>query len=160
MNTIEIDDEIDDFFIPIAKIHKILEHLLFFLIPEKQTTLTLRIVTDAGIQILNREFRNKNKPTDVLSFPEIDPGLPVRDLGSVVISKETLSRQAYEMGQNETAEFLRLLVHGVLHLLGYDHEISLNEEERMQKKEDECLEILEKFLDFESSSLTIPETGF
>lgn len=146
MNTIEIDAELD-FFFPEEEIHEILVYLLRFLIPQRNAFLTLRIVSDPEIQILNREFRGKDRPTDVLSFPGIDPGLPFLDLGVIVISLDTLFKQAIAIGHSPNEEFFRLLVHGVLHLLGYDHEISSEEELRMQKKEDECLEILKIFLD-------------
>lgn len=102
--------------------------------------MSLLIVNDFQIQIYNYEKRKKNKPTDVLSFPiaENFPA-PHKILGEVVISYETLIRQASELNHSEREEFYRLLVHGVLHLLGYDHERSPEEEKQMQALEDKCL---------------------
>lgn len=64
-------------------------------------------------------------------------------LGEIVISIDTLQKQAKEIGHSEKDEFYRLLVHGFLHLLGYDHERGDKEEHIMKLKEDECLEILQ-----------------
>ncbi|MEM7179483.1 MAG: rRNA maturation RNase YbeY [Spirochaetota bacterium] len=103
------------------------------------------ICSDAEIQILNNQFRNKNKATDVLSFPMTDESFSIpghQSLGEVVISFETLQRQAKQIGHGEKEEFYRLLVHGILHLLGYDHETSAEAEEEMQKLEDECLTLI------------------
>ena len=81
------------------------------------------ITGDARIHELNRRFRNLDKATDVLSFPDGDE-LPSgsRLLGEVVISLETARRQAQELGHSEQRELAELALHGVLHLLGYDHE--------------------------------------
>ena len=89
-------------------------------------SLTILFSDDLHIQRLNREFRNKDKPTDVLSFPGGDPipGMPEpgRYLGDIIISVPTASRQANESGHSLEAELQLLVIHGVLHLLGYDHE--------------------------------------
>lgn len=109
---------------------------------------------------INLLRRGKDKTTDVLSFPlEFDASplsailqqregkshsnLPPIALGEIVISVDTLKRQAIEIGHTEKDEFYRLLVHGFLHLLGYDHERGESEERIMKEKEDECLEILQ-----------------
>jgi len=93
-------------------------------------------VTDPEIHALNRHYRAKDKPTDVLSFPladELQPSL----LGDVVISVETAARQARRRGHALREELQTLLIHGVLHLLGYDHEASRSEAIRMHRKERE-----------------------
>lgn len=114
-------------------------------------TLTLLITDDAGIQEINRQYREQDKATDVLSFPLLEqpivqapaeqlwtpqeaedgkespstpafvtpPGM-VMNLGDIVISWPTVQRQAREAGHAETTEFVYLLSHGVLHLIGYD----------------------------------------
>jgi probable rRNA maturation factor len=81
------------------------------------------LTTDAEIRRLNRTFRKKNKPTDVLSFPAVEP-LPGHEStgGDLAISVETAARQADEAGHALSVELQVLLLHGVLHLAGYDHE--------------------------------------
>lgn len=84
-------------------------------------------VDDAQIQILNRDFRSKNRPTDVLSFPfwegEMPPlELEILPLGDLIFSVETAQKQARELEHTFNAEIAFLTIHGVLHLLGYDHD--------------------------------------
>jgi probable rRNA maturation factor len=106
--------------------------------------LSVLVTDDSGIQKLNKEKRGKDSPTDVLSFPVIEKDIPegYKILGEVVISLDTMKKQSREIGHTDKDEFYRLLVHGVLHLLGYDHEKSPYEEKRMQQKEDECLKMI------------------
>lgn len=82
------------------------------------------LTTDAKIRRLNREFRKKDKATDVLSFPAPEPiaGQPAAAGGDLAISVETAARQAEEAGHLLSTELQVLLLHGVLHLAGYDHE--------------------------------------
>jgi len=95
---------------------------------EPDAALSLTLVGDDAIRKLNREHRGKDKATDVLSFPLYDAsapapiGLPERLLGDVVISVETARRQAAEYGAPLENEIHRLLIHGLLHVLGHDHE--------------------------------------
>lgn len=84
-----------------------------------QGELSLVVTTDAAIRDLNRDWRGKDKPTDVLSFPQ-EPSLGL--LGDVVISLDTARRQAAERSAALSDELARLLAHGLLHLLGHDHE--------------------------------------
>ncbi|MBB5347718.1 pyridoxine 5-phosphate synthase [Desulfoprunum benzoelyticum] len=108
-------------------------------------TVSLHLVADAEIQELNRRYRHKDQPTNVLSFPfadGIDPALaelPVAELGDIVISLDTAGREAREFGQSFDHRLLWLVTHGLLHLLGYDHERSPAEEQRMQAREEELL---------------------
>lgn len=79
---------------------------------------------DALLQSLNDQYRNKNRPTNVLSFPADDealPGMP-RLLGDVVLAFETIQQEAAAQDKSLAAHFKHLCVHGTLHLLGYDHE--------------------------------------
>ena len=97
--------------------------------------LSVALTNDQGIQGLNRAWREKDAPTDVLSFPQDVDGL----LGDLVISLETASRQA-EVHLHSLEDELRiLLVHGFLHLCGYDHEESREAHEEMAMKEQELL---------------------
>jgi Predicted metal-dependent hydrolase len=98
--------------------------------------LSIALVSDAQIKRLNKIYRNKDKPTDVLSFPI---GEKVEDwliLGDIVISVDTARRQAQELGHSLEEELKRLLVHGLVHLLGYDHELGGEEEKKFFELEE------------------------
>jgi probable rRNA maturation factor len=94
---------------------------------EGDSSISLTLVNDAAIRELNRAHRGKDAATDVLSFP-LDPedgsddGDPERLLGDVVISIDTARRQAADYDARLQAEIYRLLIHGLLHVLGHDHE--------------------------------------
>ena len=95
--------------------------------------ISVLFVDDARMKALNKEFRNKDEVTDVLSFPQYealkDDGVsdPFIYLGDVVISLEQATRQAEEFGHSLEREIVYLTVHSVLHLFGYDH---MTEEDR------------------------------
>ena len=102
--------------------------------------LSILLTDDREISALNRKFRKKSRPTDVLSFPMgASPGpAAVRMLGDVVISVERAEEQAGALGIRLEEEMLRLLIHGVLHLCGYDHErVSKRRAAEMKRKENE-----------------------
>ena len=110
--------------------------------------LSILFTDDEEIQLLNRQYRSKDKPTDVLSFPQYDDEDPLVGeaagrllLGDVVISVVTAERQAAELGATLQEELLRLLIHGVLHLVGYEHEnVSDAEADRMRSKEQDLFQ--------------------
>ncbi len=83
---------------------------------------SILLTTDIAIQALNRKFRRKNKPTDVLSFPSEDVAAGSAYAGDLAISIETAARQAAEHGHSLLLEVQVLLLHGLLHLAGHDHE--------------------------------------
>jgi probable rRNA maturation factor len=90
-----------------------------------EAELSILVTDDEEICSLNRLYRNADRPTDVLSFSQLEgegPSTTSGLLGDVVISWETAQRQAGELGHTVLDEMKRLLVHGVLHLLGFDHE--------------------------------------
>lgn len=94
------------------------------------------ILTDnSQIAEINREFRNIDKATDVLSFPS-DP-FPGAPIGSIVISVDKVHSVATSLGHSEEDELALLFIHGLLHLLGYDHEVDQGE---MRQKEIELIE--------------------
>ncbi len=105
----------------------------------KAGELSIVIVDDAQIRQLNHQYFQRNRPTNVISFPQqgfdTHPAHPL--LGDVVISIETAQRQAQRRGGELEEEIIILLIHGILHLLGYDHEGSLVERKRMEAKEQE-----------------------
>lgn len=94
------------------------------------------------MRILNREYRGVDRTTDVLSFPQTsdfsihDSQFTIHDfiLGDIVINLHKANRQAIEYGTTLNDELKRLLIHGLLHLMGYDHEIGKYAEIKMQKK--------------------------
>ena len=83
--------------------------------------LSVAFVNDPRIQALNREFRHKDKPTNVLSFPMYGFGEGAM-LGDIVLAFETITREAKEQGKDFQHHLTHLIVHGFLHLLGYDHQ--------------------------------------
>jgi probable rRNA maturation factor len=85
--------------------------------------LSVALVDDATIHALNRTYRHKDKPTDVLAFPMADPAPPTPSglLGDVIVSVDTARRQAARRRRPLLAELTMLLAHGLLHLLGHDH---------------------------------------
>ena len=99
-----------------------------------EAELSLLLCGDGEIRDLNRRYRGKDEPTDVLSFPLQDAVCP-QLLGDVVISLDAARRQARARRVPAREEVRALLVHGVLHLLGYDHEASAAEARRMRRKE-------------------------
>ena len=86
-------------------------------------TLSLIVVDDEYIQKLNREYRGKDRPTDVLSFSYLEDASPTDDdvIGEVYVSHETLERDAGARGVDPANLFLRTGAHGMLHVLGYEH---------------------------------------
>ncbi|MEO7222078.1 MAG: rRNA maturation RNase YbeY [Devosia sp.] len=84
--------------------------------------LSIVLTDDAEQQTLNRDWRGIDKTTNVLSFPQIEPFGPVTGLlGDVILARETLEREAAELGVSFADHFTHLMVHGFLHILGYDH---------------------------------------
>jgi probable rRNA maturation factor len=81
--------------------------------------LSLALVSDGEIQALNRDYRHKDKPTNVLSFPDNGPA-PL--LGDIVLALETITREAAEKSILLADHFTHLIIHGFLHLQGYDHQ--------------------------------------
>jgi probable rRNA maturation factor len=96
--------------------------------------ISILLADDAAVQILNRDYRGFDKPTNVLSFPQDNDVL----LGDVAMAYETLVREAHEQDKTFHDHFIHLLVHSVLHLLGYDHE-EKHDQEDMEKQEIDIL---------------------
>ncbi len=112
----------------------------------EESGLAVCLVSDAEIARMNETFRKKKGPTDVLSFPMVARRRPVRlrrgsrtvkageYLGDIAISPATAQRYAKKNGRKLSSELQVLILHGVLHLLGYDHETDRGEMERMERK--------------------------
>lgn len=138
---LEIDKELEELLISglneVAKLHNLSD----------DTEVDITIVDDQEIHSLNKEYRNVDRPTDVLSFaldekdenePEIIDAPEEHLLGDIIISAETAARQAEEFGHGLPREMVYLAVHGLLHLLGYDH-IQEDDKVIMRMKEEEAL---------------------
>ena len=103
---------------------------------EKKADLGILLVGDRSMRRLNRDYRKKNRTTDVLAFPMREgPGPSSALMGDVVISVPTAAQQARQLGRSLDEELTTLLVHGILHLCGYDHERSNREARRMRQRE-------------------------
>lgn len=112
--------------------------------PPKPVELSLVFTGDEEIRQINAEWRGKDKPTNVLSFPAfpIEPGaMPGPMLGDIVIARETVEREAADLEKSPEAHLTHLLVHGFLHLFGYDH-LENDEAERMETIETRILATL------------------
>jgi probable rRNA maturation factor len=94
---------------------------------------TIAILPDHRVRALNRKYRGKDKPTDVLSFPEIGAG-PSVFLGDIAISRGIAQKQAKLLGHSLSDEIRVLALHGLLHLLGYDHESDSGRMERVEAR--------------------------
>lgn len=116
-------------------------------ITAEKIELSLLLTNDTGIRTLNREHRGKDSATDVLSFPLWEADAPPLNwpedaalpLGDIAISLERAEAQAREYGHRYEREVVFLFVHGMLHLLGYDHEISAAAEREMFAKQEEIM---------------------
>ena len=93
----------------------------------------LVVVNNEEMRLLNKEHRNIDKATDVLSFP-MDFDFPNMPLGSIVVSTDFVEEKSKEYGHTFNEEFSLLFIHGILHLLGYDHEVD-NGEHRSKEEE-------------------------
>lgn len=131
----------------------LLSEIKSFLKKENHLELSISLVSNAQIKKINHEFRNKNKATDVLSFPFLDEKLihkigfenatkstPQLFLGDIVLAFEVINKEAIAAGKDFNHHLTHLLLHSLLHLIGYDHEKKKDAEE-MEKIE---IKILQK----------------
>jgi probable rRNA maturation factor len=102
----------------------------------RATDLTILLAGDPAVRRLNKTYRGKDKTTDVLSFPAGGGALPdgTEPLGEIVISVPQAARQAAEAGHSLARELRVLVIHGYLHLLGYDHEVDDGTMMRLQAR--------------------------
>ncbi len=153
----EITEEINEEELTLAK--KVIEHILQKEGCPFDCEVNLTMTDNDGIQAVNKEFRDMDKPTDVLSFPNCDFDTPgefsqFRDeeiyfdcfnpendyfvLGDIMISRDKMLAQAEEYGHGVTREYAFLIAHSVLHLIGYDH-MENEEAKHMEAKQNEYL---------------------
>ncbi len=116
---------------------------LLRLLDEAEAEVCIGLVGDTRMRRLNRTHRKQDRTTDVLAFAYREAQTGVSSLlGDVVISVPTARRQAKALNHSLDEEVLRLLIHGMLHLVGYDHERSRRQAQRMRRKETELFETL------------------
>ena len=112
---------------------------------QKSGELSIVLLNDPAMRKLNSQYRGKDCSTDVLAFPQdLSLDVPEHLIVDVIISLQTAARQAKERESVLQNELVRLLIHGILHLVGYDHEISRSEAVRMGKKEREVRTLFEE----------------
>ena len=105
----------------------------------EEPELTIRLTDEEESQALNSEYRGKDKPTNVLSFPfEMPPGIPLELLGDLIICVSVVEQEAQEQAKTTEAHWAHMVIHGCLHLLGYDH-IKDDEAEEMEALERDLL---------------------
>ena len=136
---------------PTAWVRKIVE-IIFDGLAFEDAEVSIVFTDDVSIHALNKKWRGKDKPTDVLSFSQMEGGPsglisfgelnPL--LGDVVISTDTAQRQANAAGCSLEEEVIRLLVHGVLHLLGYDHIRGGRQAAKMKREEKRLFELIQE----------------
>lgn len=153
----EITEEINEEELALAK--KVVEHVLIQENCPYECEVNLTMTDNAGIQDINREFREIDKPTDVLSFPNCEFEVPgdfaqLEDdalyfdcfnpesgqlfLGDIMISRDKMIEQAEEYGHGITREYAFLIAHSVLHLIGYDH-VEEDDAKCMEEKQNKYL---------------------
>ena len=110
---------------------------------DKEVVASLQIVTSDEMQRLNKEYRDKDKPTNVLSFPmELPDEVGVNILGDLALCAEVIESEAKQQAKTAESHWAHMVVHGMLHLQGYDH-IEDNEAEVMEAKEIEIMKSLD-----------------
>ena len=105
----------------------------------KEVELSIALVGQGRIRELNKRYRGKNRATDVLAFPNNEFGL-----GEIAICLREVKKNAKRFGSVFEKELVRVLIHGILHLLGYDHEISPKREKEMETKQNYYLKLFFK----------------
>ncbi|MCF8095899.1 MAG: rRNA maturation RNase YbeY [Desulfobacteraceae bacterium] len=107
-----------------------------------EAELSLLIVDDEQIAEINKTYLDRTGPTNVIAFPMGDSGFTGEHpelLGDVVVSVETADREASDAGYDMEERFTELLIHGILHLLGYDHETNEQDAKKMAEKSQELM---------------------
>ncbi len=109
---------------------------------QQEAEVTIRLVDEQESQQLNHQYRGKDKPTNVLSFPfEAPSGITIHLLGDIIICKQVVEKEALEQKKSLSAHWAHMVVHGTLHLLGYDH-IEDDEAQQMESLETEIMQNL------------------
>jgi len=140
LTTVEIDEEF---------LRRVVNEVLKGEKIKKEVNLSLAFIGSGRMRKLNRKYRGKNRVTDVLAFPEsevlfekfkIGPLQKVKGLGEIVICLREVKKNAKRFNSTFEKELANVLIHGLLHLLGYDHEKNEKEAKKMQQKQQKYLE--------------------
>lgn len=102
---------------------------------KKNSYVSLVLVGSVRMKRLNKKYLKRNYPTDVLAFPETEKHPGINILGEIIICPQTVKKNARRFNSSFGKELIKILIHGLLHLLGYDHEESVKEAEKMGEKE-------------------------
>lgn len=144
---VNIDDTCDDpssCTIVTRTAQQVIQHLA----PDARFSVNFLLCDDARIQQINRDFRHKDTPTDVLSFAYFDadaiPTLAEEvEIGDIAISLPRVRENSVTHGVSYQQELEFMVIHGILHVFGYDHETSLEDEQRMRELETQLLKLVE-----------------
>lgn len=140
--TVDVQNASGAVHVPAAnEIRMLLQEVMLTLDESGEIEVGVRVVDEDEARHLNQQFRGIDRPTNVLSFPADNAGLPPelpRSLGDIVICAPIVAREAREQGKQVDDHWIHLLIHGALHLLGYDHE-SDEDALRMESLERELL---------------------
>ncbi len=134
------------------EIYEVVENVVKECLLEEKKDLNIEVsvsfVDNEQIQLLNKTYRNIDSKTDVLSFPmENQLNIPIVPLGDIIISLEKASEQAKDFGHSFIREVAYLTAHSMFHLLGYDHELGMEEKNIMREKEKKVMKRLKIFKD-------------
>ncbi|MBQ8147012.1 MAG: rRNA maturation RNase YbeY [Clostridia bacterium] len=148
--TVDFKDEQDIYEVRVAMraiVRKAIFNTLIYEGFDRDTEVSVTFTDNEQIQELNKQYRNKNSATDVLSFPMFEDfndalDLNTLPLGDIVISLQRAAVQGYHLCHSIYHEVAFLTVHSTLHLLGYDHETSQEDEDEMFRKQKEIMEII------------------
>jgi len=113
----------------------------------KEGNLSVVLVGITRMRNLNKKYRQKDQPTDVLSFsrPDRFPFVPESEIGEIVICLQIIKKNVKKFNLHYNKELARVLIHGILHLLGYKHEKSEKDAQEMFKKQEHYLSIITKY---------------
>ena len=130
MIEVEIDDDAWSEALP--EVAAVVERAALLALGDTQGDVVILLADDAHVQQINAQFRDKDRPTNVLSFPAPDSARP--HLGDLILAYGVCAAEAAEQGKSLSDHLSHLIVHGVLHLLGHDHEVE-DEAEAMEVEE-------------------------
>lgn len=131
----------DPRWVTLPEVEALVEHAIAAVLPNDPRSVDVLLTGDAEILVLNKKWRNKDTATNILSFPSPEMPLPVGaapHLGDLVLAWDTVEREAIAAQKPLIDHVVHLIVHGMLHLLGYNHEANA-EGDKMEAKETEIL---------------------
>ena len=138
-HTIDLQNACDSKEVPSNELFQLWVETALNSVTDKEFELTIRLVNEEESRQLNKQYRQKDKPTNVLSFPfEVPEGIELNLLGDLVICSQVVEQEAKEQNKKIFDHWAHMVIHGSLHLLGYDH-INDNDADEMETLEIEIL---------------------